>query len=738
MAEEALGGTAADVRAFVATGLELAQAQDDRAKVGHLADTAEKPAIKTAAETALFGSDTVVREFLRTRGYPGKEQDDRVKIAQLLAAGGPAMRAAGNAALSGTAADRQEFLARGRFAAAEQDDRIAVAQSMASGGPEVEAAAQIALAGTRASLRHFLAVSQYKARQRDAEAAAHVAKVRAIVLDASRDAAAALSQAADAARAAAVARNAAAEAAGYAQQAQQSAQQAAGYAQQAQQSAAQAQQSAEQAAQSAQAARAAAASAQSAARAAAQSAAEARVSAGRAHDYAADARQSAANARESAEDAGRDAGEAARLAWEALEFSVTLQRQEEEQRRRANQPDTSGGDCNLAKYLHGICRDPLLDAINDDQDWCTIQFGESDACDSVIVYYEEKTAQENTRAKLILQIVLTVCGFVPVAGEPCDALDALISYLEGDTAGGTLSALSTIPGAGWLFGGARGVDLARDLKRFEDLARTCRRTSSFVPGTRVLLAGGATKPIERVAVGDRVMATDPGTGLSTARTVTATITSSASKRLVTLTVDTDGRRGCKTGEITATYHHRFWLADQRQWADAGQVRQGQWLRTSTGAWAQVTAVRQRTEVTTVHNLTVAGVHTYYALAGDSALLVHNDDEIPCVNGGLGNLIKVDSPDPAADKLAERLGGESRVKFENDPVGREFDAVSDRYIAQSKPANFVINKKFRQQAIATFEKAVQSGRTRTSTSTARRTATSSERSTNTRSAMAYRP
>ena len=38
----------------------------------------------------------------------------------------------------------------------------------------------------------------------------------------------------------------------------------------------------------------------------------------------------------------------------------------------------------------------------------------------------------------------------------------------------------------------------------------------------------------------------------------------------------------------------------------------------------------------------------------------------------GKLIKVSSPDPSADKLAQRIGGDSRVKFEFDPDGREFD------------------------------------------------------------------
>ncbi|WP_158717106.1 restriction endonuclease fold toxin [Streptomyces sp. NRRL F-6677] len=80
-----------------------------------------------------------------------------------------------------------------------------------------------------------------------------------------------------------------------------------------------------------------------------------------------------------------------------------------------------------------------------------------------------------------------------------------------------------------------------------------------------------------------------------------------------------------------------------------------------------------------------------------------------MNGGMGDLVKVNKPDASADALAERLGGESRVKFENDPEGREFDAVSDTYVAQAKPANFILGKKFRKQAAATFQMATATGR-----------------------------
>ncbi|EWM10538.1 hypothetical protein KUTG_00842 [Kutzneria sp. 744] len=77
---------------------------------------------------------------------------------------------------------------------------------------------------------------------------------------------------------------------------------------------------------------------------------------------------------------------------------------------------------------------------------------------------------------------------------------------------------------------------------------------------------------------------------------------------------------------------------------------------------------------------------------------------------MGNLVKVNKPDADADKLAERIGGESRMKFENDPAGKEYDTITDRYVAETKPANFTLNKDWRRQAKAVFDMAVKTGRT----------------------------
>lgn len=86
-----------------------------------------------------------------------------------------------------------------------------------------------------------------------------------------------------------------------------------------------------------------------------------------------------------------------------------------------------------------------------------------------------------------------------------------------------------------------------------------------------------------------------------------------------------------------------------------------------------------------------------------------DEDPEGVNGGLGELVRVNAKDRAAGALAERIGGEASVRFAGGPAN-EFDAVSAEYVAQAKPANFTLNKAFRDQAKATFEVAAQSGRT----------------------------
>ncbi|MGQ4479328.1 RHS repeat-associated core domain-containing protein [Streptomyces sp. SAS_276] len=165
----------------------------------------------------------------------------------------------------------------------------------------------------------------------------------------------------------------------------------------------------------------------------------------------------------------------------------------------------------------------------------------------------------------------------------------------------------------------------------------CAAHNSFTGDTPVLMADGTRKRIKDVAIGDMVIATDPDTGESGPRKVTALIKGTGDKQLVDITLDADGPAGTKTGTITATDGHPFWVPALHQWVEAGNLAAGQWLQTSAGTWVQITAVHHRTQTTSVYNLTVDDLHTYYVLAAGTAVLVHN---ISCPTGPGG------SADPA--------------------------------------------------------------------------------------------
>ncbi len=159
-----------------------------------------------------------------------------------------------------------------------------------------------------------------------------------------------------------------------------------------------------------------------------------------------------------------------------------------------------------------------------------------------------------------------------------------------------------------------------------------------------------------------MLATDPKTGETKAKTVTATILGDGAKDLVKVTIrtteatpsavvagdrdgsggdqspptstadhgdrgDRDGSDTSTTASIVATDGHPFWVPELGEWLDADELKSGQWLQTSSGTWVQITAIESWTQQATVHNLTVEGIHTYHALAGATPLLVHNCGEL---------------------------------------------------------------------------------------------------------------
>ncbi|MCZ7416925.1 polymorphic toxin-type HINT domain-containing protein [Streptomyces sp. WMMC897] len=142
---------------------------------------------------------------------------------------------------------------------------------------------------------------------------------------------------------------------------------------------------------------------------------------------------------------------------------------------------------------------------------------------------------------------------------------------------------------------------------------------SFVEGTSVLLANGESKPIEEIEIGDKVLAADPQTGETTSKTVTSEIFTKNDKRFVDLSIRTaDGVR-----VIEATGHHPFWSESERQWIDAVELNPGMTLTMDTGEAVPLVATRTYNADQDTYDLTVEGLHTYYVLAGQTPVLVHN-------------------------------------------------------------------------------------------------------------------
>ncbi|MEV4562076.1 polymorphic toxin-type HINT domain-containing protein [Kitasatospora sp. NPDC049285] len=178
---------------------------------------------------------------------------------------------------------------------------------------------------------------------------------------------------------------------------------------------------------------------------------------------------------------------------------------------------------------------------------------------------------------------------------------------------------------GAVAGAVRSAERASLLDGLRSLLRGCR--NSFPAGTLVLLADGTTKPIEQLALGDQVKATDPEDGTTLPETVTNTFTTPDDHEFTDVVLADDSASGGVSTTLTSTQHHPYWDVSTQQWTDAAELKAGDKVRTDTGSTLTIVNVTNyATGPTTAYNLTVADLHTYYVLAGTTPVLVHNIDE----------------------------------------------------------------------------------------------------------------
>jgi hypothetical protein len=144
--------------------------------------------------------------------------------------------------------------------------------------------------------------------------------------------------------------------------------------------------------------------------------------------------------------------------------------------------------------------------------------------------------------------------------------------------------------------------------------------NSFLGNTPVLTGDGTRNSIERVAVGDLVLVTDPATGELSKRPVRQVIAGRGERHMYALTVEgaTDTQR------LLATAGHAFHLVD-RGYTPIERIRRGDVLLGQEGARVLVRQVEDlgvRPNVT-VYNLRVEGSHTFTVVNNGTTIVTYS-------------------------------------------------------------------------------------------------------------------
>ncbi|MFC7247425.1 RHS repeat-associated core domain-containing protein [Catellatospora aurea] len=264
--------------------------------------------------------------------------------------------------------------------------------------------------------------------------------------------------------------------------------------------------------------------------------------------------------------------------------------------------------------------------------------GTHDICAAALAERAYRDWIKGQEILLYIELGLTICGFAPLYGAGCDALDVAISYVTGDKEGAALSGAAMIPGLDGA-GAAKVAELIGNYRTFRKLTKCMK--NSFDGETLVLMADGSTKRISEVEVGDLVMAGDPVTGAVEAQPVTQVhVNTDAELTDVDLVRSGSGPvffldRG-QADVLHTTAGHPVWEESGDRWVEAADLVAGEsLLRGPDGTRYQVAAVRNFTGSQQMYNLSVAVLHTYFVRATEMPVLVHNSgciDPLP-IKGG---------------------------------------------------------------------------------------------------------
>ncbi|MFM9615180.1 polymorphic toxin-type HINT domain-containing protein [Streptomyces niveiscabiei] len=143
--------------------------------------------------------------------------------------------------------------------------------------------------------------------------------------------------------------------------------------------------------------------------------------------------------------------------------------------------------------------------------------------------------------------------------------------------------------------------------------------------------GPPRRPISTIKAGDKVLATDPQTGITSPEPVRKVIVTHNDHDFTILTLSVAPVRGPPSPgntsgtpqTLTTTWHHPFWDAGHQRWIDAHDLTPGTKLRQPDSSVVVVTGVRNIHQDGITYDLTVGKLHTYYVRAGAVLVLVYN-------------------------------------------------------------------------------------------------------------------
>jgi Pretoxin HINT domain len=171
--------------------------------------------------------------------------------------------------------------------------------------------------------------------------------------------------------------------------------------------------------------------------------------------------------------------------------------------------------------------------------------------------------------------------------------------------------------------------------------------ASFRDDTLVVMADGTRKKIRDVEVGDYVLATDPVTGKTSFRVVTATMVHDDDDLL-----DLVVRTGHGLETIHTTDHHRIWDVTRQAWSLAIDLRVGDELLTVGEGHVLVDQLVRVTGHSPMLDLTIDTDHTFYVDGGHGEILVHNSN---CFEGVIPSKVVNSNMAHAEQRAVGRAG-----------------------------------------------------------------------------------